>query len=99
MGDLRVDLYLFSQADSEFKCVRFWGSTLCDCQSAMPTPASTECHQSHQSLDDEIHKDVKAPSLMGKGVILHWIPGHVNLAGNELVDQQAKLATSEAKTI
>ncbi len=36
---------------------------------------------------------------MGKGVILHWIPGHVNLEGNELADQQDKLAASQAQTI
>ena len=67
----------------------------CDCRAAMVAVCTTDLHNTHQSLIEQIQTCItRLQTQLGVSVSLHWIPGHVNLIPNELADQAAKAAAS-----
>ena len=54
-------------------------------------------HNSHQDLIDSIRILTDHLIKSGVQVIFKWIAGHANLAGNELADDNAKIAANRAK--
>ena len=71
---------------------------LSDCQSAITSISSRDTHKSHQNCIDDIHRNVQVLRSRDITVNLHWVAGHVDLAGNEIADQAAKQAANEAST-
>ena len=71
---------------------------LSDCQSAIKSCTSRDTHKSHQECIDQILDNVKILDDRGISVQLHWVAGHVNLAGNELADRAAKEAAADAES-
>ena len=43
----------------------------------------------------QIKECVNCLSDSGNGIIVHWVPGHRDIEGNELADRQAKEAANE----
>ena len=78
----------------KFKCAYI----LSDCQAAIQSVTSIDIHNSHQKLIDEIHRDCDTIAESKVTLQLIWIPGHVNLDGNEKADINAKEAARVAAT-
>ncbi len=64
-----------------------------DCQSAINSVCSREAHDNHQDIIDKCHKlcaDLKHHNI---NVEIHWVPGHVDLEGNEVADRSANVGS------
>ena len=62
----------------------------------MKAISSSVIHNSHQSVIDNIQSAISEFYRQGIAVHIHWVAGHVNLEPNELADQAAKVAASQA---
>ena len=61
-----------------------------DCISALKSVSSFKVHTSHQSDIDSFLHNVSLLQEKGISTKTHWVPGHINLKGNELADKHAK---------
>ena len=53
--------------------------------------------KSHRTTTQEVKSEINGLPDLRVVVELSWLPGHANIKGNELADQQAKEAAQEAK--
>ncbi|XP_035696811.1 uncharacterized protein LOC118430208 [Branchiostoma floridae] len=70
---------------------------LCDCKAAIENVITTHQVDAYNDLVNNIRQKLHEMKQKRVNIQIEWCPGHMGVAGNELADEQAKLAAEEAR--
>ena len=66
-----------------------------DCQGAIISAFHNQIPKNKIGIITSIKESIQQISEKGNRIHVHWVPGHKEIAGNELADQQAKAGAQE----
>ena len=66
-----------------------------DCQGAIISAFHDQITKNKIGMITSIKESIQQISEKGNRIHVHWVPGHKEIAGNELADQQAKAGAQE----
>ncbi|XP_019635205.1 PREDICTED: uncharacterized protein LOC109478183, partial [Branchiostoma belcheri] len=71
---------------------------LCDCKAAIENVIGVQQVEAYNALVHTIRNKLQALRQQGITTQITWCPGHMGISGNEIADNEAKLAANEAST-